>query len=588
MQELTIRSESVQRMYSFYRENKLIVNRRYQRKLVWSIDEKASFIDSVLKEFPVPLFLLAESKQGDESIYEIIDGMQRLNALYSYIENEFSLNGEYFDLEATAETKLLKDTGMIEQKTPILDRKICADKIASYVLPISSYRSTNEATIDEIFRRINANGKHLSKQEIRQAGSVSLFAEMVRKISSEIRGDVSLGDRIYLNDMQKISITSRDLPYGICVDELFWIKNGIIRREQVRESKDEEIVADILAAMIYDEMPRSSSKTLDEYYDLGSDGKKAAELDDKIRVHGYEQIHDRFFKVYDEIKALLTISGKTFIDLISQAKSFDKVPRYFQIIFLALYDLTIRKNMNIISQYEVLKILDGITDNITLSQGGGNWSAVERENSVNAVSGMLQKCFTENVEDPAIVKWSTELETILKQSEIEQTSFDFKLGFYNLSSRDFNQNVFDKSIKTLTAMANRGPNTIGYVIVGIADKEDDALQLEKIDVKYSALKKDNHLITGMDFDIDMSNLPADRYFQKIIQLIERQPIEDIYKTYIENNIRFLKYGGKNIIIFKIKGLTSAAIYGDDYYERKGANLEKIPARRIPELIDKFR
>lgn len=59
MQELTIRSESVQRMYSFYRENKLIVNRRYQRKLVWSIDEKSSFIDSVLKEFPVPFFLFA-------------------------------------------------------------------------------------------------------------------------------------------------------------------------------------------------------------------------------------------------------------------------------------------------------------------------------------------------------------------------------------------------------------------------------------------------------------------------------------------------------------------------------------------------
>lgn len=49
MQELTIRSESIQRMYGFYKENKLIVNRRYQRKLVWSIDEKASFIDSLLK-----------------------------------------------------------------------------------------------------------------------------------------------------------------------------------------------------------------------------------------------------------------------------------------------------------------------------------------------------------------------------------------------------------------------------------------------------------------------------------------------------------------------------------------------------------
>ena len=58
MQELTIRSESVQRMYGFYRENKLIVNRRYQRKLVWGIDEKAAFIDSVLKEYPVPLFFV--------------------------------------------------------------------------------------------------------------------------------------------------------------------------------------------------------------------------------------------------------------------------------------------------------------------------------------------------------------------------------------------------------------------------------------------------------------------------------------------------------------------------------------------------
>ena len=588
MQELTIRSESVQRMYSFYREKKLIVNRRYQRKLVWSIDEKAAFIDSVLKEFPVPLFLFAEGKREEETIYEIIDGMQRLNALFSYIENEFALNGVYFDLEATAETKLLKDTGIIKQKTPLLDRKICADKIASYVLPISSYRSTDEETIDDIFRRINANGKHLSKQEIRQAGSVSLFAEAVRKISSEIRGDVSLGDRIYLNDMQRISITSRDLPYGICVDDLFWIKNGIIRREQVRESKDEEIIADILAAMIYDEMPRSSSKTLDEYYGLDGDGKKAVELDDKIRIYGYDQIHERFFTVYDEIKSLLSISGRSFIDLISRAKSFDKVPRYFQIVFLALYDLIIKKNMKIISQYEVLKVLDGITDNITLSQGGGNWSATERENSVNAVSGMLQKCFTENTEDPAIVKWSTELETILKQSEIEQTSFDFKIGFYNLSSRDFNQKGFDKSIKTLTAMANRGPDTIGYVIAGVADKEDDVLQLEQIDAKYSAFKKDDHFITGVDFDIDMSGLPADRYFQKIIQLLEQQPIDDIYRTYIGNNIRFLKYGGKNVIIFKIKGLTSAAIYGDDYYERKGANLEKIPARRISELLDKFR
>ena len=94
-----------------------------------------------------------------------------------------------------------------------MDRKICAE-IASYVLPMSTYKSASEKEIDEVFRRINANGKHLSRQEIRQAGALSIFADLIRQISSEIRGDVSLRNRIALNNMKEISITSRDLMYG--------------------------------------------------------------------------------------------------------------------------------------------------------------------------------------------------------------------------------------------------------------------------------------------------------------------------------------------------------------------------------------
>jgi hypothetical protein len=302
--------------------------------------------------------------------------------------------------------------------------------------------------------------------------------------------------------MKKISITSRDLPYGINVDNLFWIQNGIIRREQVRESKDEEIIAEILSVVLFEEMPRSSSKMLDEFYGLVGDGKRASELDERIKIRNFDNVRQNFFQVFDEISAILRISGKSFNELISQNRNFEKVPRYFQIIFLALYNLIVRNNLKSISQYEIIKVLDGITDSVTLSQGGGNWSAVERENSINAIYGMLRKCFAENTEDPAIIKWSTELETILKQSEIEQTSFDFKIGFYNLSSKEFNQQVLDKSIKTLTAMANRGPDTVGYVIVGVADNVDDAGKLESINSKYAAIKKEGYYITGVNFDVD--------------------------------------------------------------------------------------
>ena len=46
--ELSVRTESVQRLYLLYGADRFRVNRRYQRKLVWSVEEKQKLIDSVL------------------------------------------------------------------------------------------------------------------------------------------------------------------------------------------------------------------------------------------------------------------------------------------------------------------------------------------------------------------------------------------------------------------------------------------------------------------------------------------------------------------------------------------------------------
>jgi len=111
--ELTVRSESIQREYGNYRENRYSVNRRYQRKLVWTVDEKRRLIDSIRRGLPVPLFLVAEVGESVDRAFEVIDGMQRLNAIFSLIENEFDLDGRFFDLDALADTKALKDEDLL-------------------------------------------------------------------------------------------------------------------------------------------------------------------------------------------------------------------------------------------------------------------------------------------------------------------------------------------------------------------------------------------------------------------------------------------------------------------------------------------
>ena len=96
------RGISIMELYRWYRDNKLLVNRRYQRKLVWTLYEKKALINSILSGYPIPLILLARSTK-DSNAYEIIDGTQRLNSIFGFIENQFSIiwnNKEvYFNIE---------------------------------------------------------------------------------------------------------------------------------------------------------------------------------------------------------------------------------------------------------------------------------------------------------------------------------------------------------------------------------------------------------------------------------------------------------------------------------------------------------
>lgn len=99
MADLASQPTSIQSVYSWYREDRLYVNRRYQRKLVWTLEEKQKLIESILKKYPIPAILVAE-KEDKPGSFEIIDELQRLHAIVSFVETSFSsLDGKFFNLE---------------------------------------------------------------------------------------------------------------------------------------------------------------------------------------------------------------------------------------------------------------------------------------------------------------------------------------------------------------------------------------------------------------------------------------------------------------------------------------------------------
>ncbi len=67
----------------------VVLDSDFQRKSVWTIQQKRELVESVLMGLPLPIFYFNEDKKGR---LIVIDGRQRLTALFEFMDNKFSLD----------------------------------------------------------------------------------------------------------------------------------------------------------------------------------------------------------------------------------------------------------------------------------------------------------------------------------------------------------------------------------------------------------------------------------------------------------------------------------------------------------------
>jgi uncharacterized protein with ParB-like and HNH nuclease domain len=127
----------------------------FQRNVVWDNLRKSRLIESIILGVPLPMFYFAEDENGQLSI---IDGLQRLNAIYEFMSGKFSLVGlEYLD---NCKTKF-------EGLEVKYKRRINMTQISCIVILPESPAEVKY----NIFRRINTGGRPLNSQELRNCMS---------------------------------------------------------------------------------------------------------------------------------------------------------------------------------------------------------------------------------------------------------------------------------------------------------------------------------------------------------------------------------------------------------------------------------
>ena len=162
---------SVYQVYHWIEENVLFLSPEFQRNMVWDMQRRSLLIESLMLRIPIPAFYFQEDQQGNKLV---IDGLQRLSTIYSYMKDEFELKGLQYlkNYNGYHYSKLPR-----KYKTRIEETQMAVNVLDS---------KCNDLVKFDVFRRVNTGGIPLNSQEIRNIMATAETRRLLKQMSSSV------------------------------------------------------------------------------------------------------------------------------------------------------------------------------------------------------------------------------------------------------------------------------------------------------------------------------------------------------------------------------------------------------------------
>lgn len=168
-----IRILDVQFLSDLNAQQRIQLRPDFQRNAIWPAAAKSYLIDTIIHDRPVPLLFLqsTQSPQNGLEGFAVVDGQQRLLAIFDYLADGFRLSGP-----DVGEHRLRRFSELpSDVKSQIHRYGLVAEVLHGY----------SHSEIREIFVRLNKYGVRLSQQELRHARGEGAFKSVVERLGAK-------------------------------------------------------------------------------------------------------------------------------------------------------------------------------------------------------------------------------------------------------------------------------------------------------------------------------------------------------------------------------------------------------------------
>ncbi|EOG1045360.1 DUF262 domain-containing protein [Vibrio fluvialis] len=157
--------------------NQLIIKPDFQRDVVWSNPSQTRFIDSLVKQLPIPSMCLSLDYKTEKRL--MIDGLQRISSIIRFLQDDNWRLSTLDDIDTRISGKT---AGYIKKNNFDLYSRIENLTIPVTVLRCDYSKKTHTNYLFTIFHRLNTGGNKLNNQEIRNCIYSGSFNELLKAV----------------------------------------------------------------------------------------------------------------------------------------------------------------------------------------------------------------------------------------------------------------------------------------------------------------------------------------------------------------------------------------------------------------------